>query len=69
MAAAATSTVVVAEDITEGVMLSTVAGAASLADFPEVVAADATSLANAAWSLRRWLFRPLLERRPWPMLG
>ena len=48
MAAAATSPVVCAEDITGGVMLSTVAGAASLADFAEVVAADATSLADAA---------------------
>ena len=37
-----------AEDITEDVMLSTVAGAASLADFAEVVAADVTSLANVA---------------------
>ena len=42
MAAAATFPVVCPEDITEGVMLSTVAGAASLADFAEVVAVDAT---------------------------
>ena len=48
VAAAATSPVLFAEDITEGVMLQTVAGAASLADFAEVVAADATSLADAA---------------------
>ena len=48
VAAAATSPVVCAQDITEGVMLSTVAGAASLADFAEVVAADATSLVDAA---------------------
>ena len=48
MATAATPLVVFAEDITEGVMMPTVAGAASLADFAEVVAADATSLADAA---------------------
>ena len=42
-----TSPVIFAEDITDGVMLSTVAGAAPLADFAEVVAADATSLADA----------------------
>ena len=39
--------VVFAEDIT-GVMLSTVAEVASLADLAEIVAADATSLADAA---------------------
>ena len=48
VAAVMTSPVVFAEDITEGVMLPTVAGAASLTDFAEVVAADATSLADAA---------------------
>ena len=37
-----------AEDITEDVMLLTVARAPSLTDFAEVVAADATSLAEAA---------------------
>ena len=47
VAAVATSPVVLAEDNTDGVMLPTVAGAAPLADFAEVVAADATSLADA----------------------
>ena len=48
MAVVATSSVVCAEDITEDVMLSTVAGAASLTGFAEVVAGDVTSLADAA---------------------
>ena len=42
-------------------MLPTVVGAASLADFAEVVAADATSLANAAMVT--------MEVVPGPMLG
>ena len=46
-AAVATSPVVFAEDITEGVMLPTVAGAVPLVDFAEAIAADATSLADA----------------------
>ena len=46
-AAVATSPVVFAEDITEGVMLPTVAGALPLVDFAEVIAADATSLADS----------------------
>ena len=46
-AAVATSPAVFVGDVTVGVMLPTVAGAAPLADFAEVVAADATSLADA----------------------
>ena len=47
VAAVATSPVVFVGDVAAEVMLLTVAGAAPLADFAEVVAADATSLANA----------------------
>ena len=43
----AMSPVVFAEDMTEGVMLPIVAGAVPLAEIAEVVAVDATSLADA----------------------
>ena len=47
VAAVVMSLVVLVGDIAVGMMLPTVAGAASPADFAEVVAADAISLANA----------------------
>ena len=47
VAAVATSPVVFVGDVAVEVMLPTVAGAAPLADFAEVVAADATSLTDA----------------------
>ena len=47
VAAVATSPVVLVGDVAVGVMLPTVAGVASRADFSEVVAADAISLADA----------------------
>ena len=43
----APSPVVVAVKISEDVVLPTIAGAAPLADFAEVVAADAAALADA----------------------
>ena len=47
VAAVATSPVVFVGDVAVKVMLPTVAGAAALADFAQVVAADATHLADA----------------------
>ena len=47
VATVATSPVIFAEDMTEGVMLPIVAGTGPLAEIAEVVAVDATSLADA----------------------